>query len=78
MSKPSREDRVETVYAMHHATAVVIERFDESIWLFEDIDEDLLVTVRDLIADLYYLQVSLGMVADFHGRDVARSRQAGS
>jgi hypothetical protein len=76
MAKPDPKLVEKTLYAMHRAAAVTIERFDESLYLVEEIDLDLLVMTKDLIADLYQLQVGIGISVDFYGRDLARSRQA--
>lgn len=78
MAKPSPKLVEDTLYAMHRAAAVTIERFDESLWVVEAADLDLLVMTNDLIADLYQLQIGIGITADFYGRDLARSRQATS
>ncbi|MEC3974860.1 hypothetical protein [Amycolatopsis sp. H20-H5] len=76
MSTPATPDQVlELVYRMHRATELCIERFTGSLPLVAQVDTDLLVTVKDLIADLYFLQVSLGITADFYGRELTRSRR---
>ncbi|MGW4521047.1 hypothetical protein [Amycolatopsis sp. NPDC004378] len=76
MSGPvSGEQIVEMINKMHLAANAMIEGCREQLPVIERVDTDLLVTVKDLIADMHFLQVSLGILTDFYGRGLARSRR---
>ena len=75
VSAPVSGDQVlEMVRTMHRATQAMIEGCEGHLAVITRVDVDLTAIVKDLVADLYFLQVSLGIVADFYGRDLARSR----
>jgi hypothetical protein len=75
MAQPNPKLVEETLYAMQWAAATTLARFDESLWAVEAVNLDLVVAANDAIADLYQIQVGIGIAVDFYGRGLARARQ---
>jgi len=69
----SSDQVVETVYEMQRATRGCVDSLRAREWMFGKINAELTVQAQDVIVDMYTLQVSLGILADFYGRDAVRS-----